>query len=355
MTSDNNYVKQEDWMLYINSLLSSVTVENPLEHFNSMYKSINPHCIEFARDEARKLVKNEHKKNGKQCNVYMSIGGDSINESLIQGIIAGLLWLPNYIKDAAETFKLDRTSIDTTLNVLNSINLPKTFDAYDQKLDNGETVKIQPSNCRHYATFIASIVRWLTTGVTSFQNTGEPRVNIEMVRYLASTAMNSFPSIPYCSYFIGTCKTTDMSELAVRLAKEINWTNYMTKEAYQINQPRFVVQTADAALVGVSGHPLSNYYLGQLDPSTNKAEWFGVYVQNEQFQQLCTENGFSIDEVRKYSMGTSKNNHVRRVEKNDKLAMFIENNKLLKIGFDELHKYDLSNDIKPEDVEGYNV
>lgn len=355
MSTDNNYVNQEDWMMYISSLLSSVTTENPLDHFNSMYKSINPHCIEFARDKARELVKAEHKKKGKMCNVYMSIGGDSINESLIQGIIAGLLWLPNYIKDAAETFKLDRSSIDTTLNVLNTINLPKVFDAYDHKLDNGETVKIQPSNCRHYATFIASIIRWLTTGVTAFQNTGEPRVNIEMVRYLASTAMNSFPSVPYCSYFIGTCKTEDMSELAVELSRKINWTDFMTKEAYQINQPRFVVQTADAALVGVSGHPLSNYYLGQLDPATNKAEWFGVYAQNEQFQQLCTENGFEIEKVRTYSMGVTKAQHDRRVKNNDPLALFIEKNKLLKVGFEELHKYDICNEISPEDIEGYGV
>lgn len=339
-------VYKDDLSIYLQHLLSTVTPENPLDYFNDMYKSVNPHCVTVAKEEGKKVLQSETSKKGdKLCNVYLTLGGDSINKFLMEGIIAALLWLPNYIQDVADVYKLSREEVDTTLKILNAINLPKVFDAQIEQDEEGD-IK-QPSNCRHYASFLIAIIRWLTTGVTAFKQTGEEtKTNMEMVRYLSATALNSFPSIPYCAYFIGQTKTNDMSKLAEKLAKSVNFQEFMTKDSYQINSPKFVVQTQDAPLVGISGHPLGELYVGMLDDTTKKTEWLGVFVKSEQFEQLCTENGLSVNEVHEYVMGISKQQHQKilqdRRNSKHKIAEFIEKqgNDLIKTGFELFHKND---------------
>ena len=344
---------KDDLSIYLQGLLSSITTENPLDYFNDMYKSINPHYITVAKEEAKKVLKSEAKKGDKQVNVYLTLGGDSINKFLMEGIIAALLWLPYYIEDVADVFKLSREDIETTKKVLSSIALPKVFDAID--IDNSNE-KQTSSNCRHYASFLITIIRWLTTGITSFKQTGdEGRTNLELVRYLTATALNTFPAIPYCAYFLGQTKTTDMAKLAEKLAKSVDFREFMTSESYQINSPKFVVQTPDAPLVGISGHPLGELYVGMLDDTTKKTEWFGVFVKSEQFEQLCTENGLTVNEVHEYIMGISKEQHkqILRDSKNEryKIANFIEKqgNELIKTGFDLFHRNDGKYFVKDED------
>lgn len=339
---------KDDLAQHLSLLLSTVTTENPLEYFNDMYKSVNPQCINIARTEAKKILDKQStkaSKDDKPVNVYFTLGGDSINKFLMEGIIATLLWLPYYIQDVEEVFKLPHEDVITTLKVLNSIMLPKVMDAKDiENTNNKETA----SNCRHYASFLIAIIRWLTTGVTMFHNTGEGRTNMELVRYLAATALNTFPSVPYCAYFLGQTQTPDMAKLTETLSKEIYplLQELMTKEAYQINSPKIVVQTQTAPLVGISGHPLGELFVGMLDDTTKKTEWFGVFVKSEQFEQLCTEHGMSINEVHEYVMGISKAQHQKILQdkKHDKhhIAEFIEQqgNELIKTGFDLFHKND---------------
>lgn len=347
---------KNDLSLYLQHLLSTVTPEQPLEYFNDMYKSINPHCITVAKEEGKKILKNESKRGDKNVNVYLTLGGDSINKYLMEGIIAALLWLPEYIKDTTEIYKLSREEVDTTLKVLNAINLPKVFDAQVEQDNESETVS-QPSNCRHYASFLIAIIRWLTSGITMFKQTGDPKTNMEMVRYLSATALNTFPSIPYCAYFIGQTKTNDMAKLAEKLAKSVDFNEFMTKEAYQINSPKFVVQTQEAPLVGISGHPLGELYVGMLDDTTKKTEWLGVFVKSEQFNQLCMEHGLSVNEVHEYVMGLSKTQHEKILQDKKhakyKIAEFIEKqgNELIKTGFELFHKNDSKYFVKDEDFE----
>ena len=341
MSEINNNMndKKDELNLHLQYLLSTVTNENPLEYYNDMYKSINPNLITIAKEEGKKLLQSEKKNGDKLCNVYFTLGGDSINRYLMDGIIATLLWLPLYIRDVADAFKLSREEVDTTLKVLNAISLPKISDATDE-------TTAKTSSCRHYASFLIAIIRWLTTGVTMFKQTGEPRTNMEMVRFLTSTALNTFPAVPYCCYFIGQTKTNDMSKLAERFAKEIDLHEYMSTESFQINAPKFIVQTKDAPLVGISGHPLGELYVGMMDETTRKTEWFGVFVKNEQFEHMCTENGLSVNEVREYVMGVSKSQHEEILsDKNNKrynIASFIEKqgNELIKTGFELFHKND---------------
>ena len=339
---------KNDVMDNINLLLSTVSSENPLDYFNDMYKSVNPHCIRIAKEEAKRLLEKQSSKSSpddKEVNVYFTLGGDSINRFLMEGIIAALLWLPYYIQDVEEVFKLSHEDVLTTLKVLNSIMLPKVMDAKDVA-EGGH--KETSSNCRHYASFLIAIIRWLTTGVTMFHNTGEGRTNMELVRYLAATATNSFPAVPYCAYFLGQTKTPDMAKLTETLAKQIYPTlqDLMTKDAYQINSPKIVVQTKDAPLVGISGHPLGELFVGMLDETTKKTEWLGVFVKSEQFEQLCTEHGISVNDVHEYVMSVSKERHKKILQdkKHEKhfIAEFIEKqgNELIKSGFELFHRND---------------
>lgn len=335
MSTENH---QHDLHNYLNSLINSVSRENPLDYFNSMYKSINPMAIDLARSAAEKVLQNSNKKSGsKVANVFLNIGSDSINDSFLQGVIAALLWMPSYIRDIMEPLKLSREEVDTCLKVMKQCNLPTVFDAYDTEID-GKTTKVESSTCRHFALFLTSITQWCYGGVSQFKNTGEPRSNIEMVRYLTSTALNSFPSIPFCSYFLGQCRTNDYAQLAEQLTKNFNWTDYMSKEAYSINQPRFQVCSEHSPLVGCCNHPLAMLLVGET--TNNKTTWLSVFCEGEEFSRLCLENSLTMNEVKEYVLKTSKAEHQAKLAKEDKIAMFVDKNKIIAQGFQLLHRFE---------------
>lgn len=336
---------EQDLSTLINSMLSTVPLENPLNYLDSMYNTINPGMIEEAMKDAKKVLQKEHKKNhtnSKNCNVFLALGGDGINQMFFNGVIATLLWLPYYLNDVVEAFKLDRTDVEITKKVLNQIKLPKVFDAYDIKNSNGEKIKVEPSNCRHYAGFLIAITKWITTGITSCSVSGEMKSNMELVRLLSNMAINSFPSIPWCSYFIGSTKTTDAMALSEHLTNSFDFTKYMSGESYSINQPRFIVATNDAPLVGIAGHPLSKCIVGQTND--NKTEWIGAYVNNDEFERLCVDAGVKKNDVQYYVLGVNKEQH-EHIKKDDKspyykIANFVESNHFLKAGFVQMHKFD---------------
>ena len=326
------------------SMISSVSSENPLEFTENMYSSINPAMISEVLNKSKEIVKKENIKNGNNCDCFLCLGGDNINEMFFQGVIAGLLWLPHYLDDVVEIFKLSRSDVDICKSVLDKIKLPKMFDAYDIKNNEGITTKIHPSSCRHYASFLSAIIKWATTPSTDFQQKGEPRSNLEIIRHLTSTALKSFPSIPFCSYYLGSCKTKNGMEFSEKLSKSIDFSEYMSEISIKINQPRFIISMNSAPLVGVSGHPLSNLLVGQYSPSTNTAEWFGLYAQNSEFERLCTENGFTKEQIINYTLGSTKNKHQQILTEPTSqyysIAQFVEKNQLLKYGFDKYHQFD---------------
>lgn len=329
---------------YLTSLLSGISKENPLEFAHTMYDSISPAMVSKALSASKEAVKKNNSKDGNPCDVFLCLGGDNLNEMFFQGVITGLLWLPHYLDDVVETYKLSRTDVDTCKSVLDKIKLPKMFDAYEIKDSEEITVKVQPSSCRHYASFLTAITKWCTTPAADFQQKGEPRSNLEIVRYLAATAMQSFPSIPFCAYHIGHCKAKDGMVLSEKLTKSIKFSDYMSNVAIQLNQPRFVVSMNNAPLVGVSGHPLSNMLVGAYSPESDKSEWFGLYAQNSEFERVCTENGFTTEQVINYTLGASKSRHDKiltdTTSQYHSLAKFVEKHELLKYGFDKYHKYD---------------
>ena len=57
-------MQQHELHNYLNTLIGTISTENPLEYFNSMYKSINPMAIDIALDSAEKVLENQNTKHG---------------------------------------------------------------------------------------------------------------------------------------------------------------------------------------------------------------------------------------------------------------------------------------------------
>ena len=329
--------------------LMTVPNEDPIEYFNCMYKTISPILIQDAVTIARKELPKENKKNGKPVNVYLTLGSDGNTRSLYTGAIGALLWLFDYIDIAGNAFNISKSDLETTKRVLRAIKLPQAFDA---KFNEKENKLEESSSCRHYASFLASLVAWFTNGTTLVQCKKKLRSNMELTRFLTGMALNSFPSIPFTAYYIGSIKTNDMMDLAEHMSKIIDFSKYMTPESISLNQPKFVVQTDNAPLVGISGHPLANTIFGQ--ENNGNVEWFGLFQDSEEFSKLCQKSGVTVKDVKKYMYQTSEKEHQRNLERGDRLAQFIQNQHFTKELFELRHKaYGLDND--EEEDHNYNI
>lgn len=312
--------------------IQTVPNEDPIQYFNSMYRSISPILVQDAVNVARQELGKENKKNGKPVNVYLTLGSDGNTRSLYTGIIGTLLWLTDYLDIAGPKFDVSASDIETTKRVLRAIKLPQAFDA---KFDEHTNTFVESSSCRHYASFLASIVAWFTYGTSLVKCRDHLRSNLELTRFLTGLALNSFPSIPFTAYYIGSIKTNDMMDLAERMSKIVDFSRYMTSESIMLNQPKFVVQTSNAPLVGISGHPLANTVLGQ--ENNGNVEWFGLFQDTDEFAKICQKAGVTANDVRKYMYQTSESEHFRNLERGDRLAQFINGQHFTKEMF-KLHQ-----------------
>ena len=334
----------------LSAAIHSVPNEDPIQYFNSMYKTISPIMIQEAVRVAKKELQKENKKNGKPVNVYLTLGSDSLTRSLYTGAIGSMLWLNDYLSVAGEKFGVSQADIETTKKVLRAVKLPQAFDAkFNEKTGELE----QSSSCRHYSAFLASFVAWMTNGTSLVQCRNKLRTNLELTRYLTGLALNSFPSIPFTAYYIGSIRSLDMMDLAEKMSKIVDFTKYMTPESIVLNQPKFVVQNESAPLVGISGHPLANTVLGQ--ESNGNVEWFGLFQESEEFSKICQKAGLTPKDVKKYMYQTTEKEHRRNLEKGDKIAQFIQQQNFTK----ELYEMRLKNyGLEDEEEDGeakYNV
>lgn len=313
--------------------LHEVPNEDPVKYFSFMYKTIHPGMVSLAVKDAKRALVREGKKTGKSVNVYLTLGGDGMTESLYTGAIAALLWLQEYIDIAKTSFGCTTEEVEITKKVLHKIGLPHSTDTtIDLK-----TGDIKPtSSCRHYASFLGSLVQWLTSGVTAFKVYGKMKSNMELSRYLSALALNSFPSIPFTAYYLGTIKTSDPMELSAKMSRVIDFTKFMTPESIELNQPKFIVQTENTPLVGISGHPLANIIYGQ--ETNGNVEWFGLFQDSEEFSKLCVNNGVSASDVKKYMYQTSWKEHQKNITEGNKLALFIQSQNIMKDVFEMRNK-----------------
>ena len=331
--------------------IQSVPNEDPIQYFNSMYKTISPVMIQEAVRVAKKELQKENKKNGKPVNVYLTLGSDSLTRSLYTGAIGSMLWLPDYISVAGEKFGVSQSEIETCKKVLRAVKLPQAFDA---KFNEQTNQLEESSSCRHYSAFLASFVAWLTNGTSLVQCRNKLRTNLELARYLTGLALNSFPSIPFTAYYIGSIRSLDMMELAEKMGKIVDFTKYMTPESIVLNQPKFVVQNEIAPLVGISGHPLANTVLGQ--ESNGNVEWFGLFQESEEFSKICQKAGLTPKDVKKYMYQTTEKEHRRNLEKGDKVAQFIQQQNFTKELFEmRLKNYGLDDEEEETEETKYGI
>lgn len=329
--------------------LHEIPNENPNDYLKYMYSTIHPGMIQLAVRDSKKFLLKENKKNGKPVNVYLTLGSDGMSESLYTGALASLLWLQEYIDIAKTSFNCSAQEIEITKKVLRTIGLPHPSDA---KVDAANV--IQPvSSCRHYASFLGSFVQWLTSGVTSFRVQGAMKTNMELSRFLTQTALNSFPSIPFTAYYIGSIKTDDIMELTEKISRIIDFSKFMTDESIELNQPKFVVQTGDAPLIGITGHPLANMVYGQ--ESNGNVEWFGLFQESEEFNKICVKNGISAKDVKKYIYQTNWTEHQKKLAEGNKIATFVQNQNIIKEVFELRQKEYNVNNVETLDDENYEL
>ena len=330
--------------------LHEITTEVPNDYLKYMYSTIHPGMIQLAVRDSKQLLARENKKSGgKQVNVYLTLGNDGMTQSLYTGAIAALLWLEDYIDIAKTSFGCTQDEVNTAKKVLHKIGLPHPSDA---RLDENGNI-IAASTCQHYASFLGSLVQWLTTGVSSFKVKGKMKSNMELARFLSSIVLNNFPSLPFTAYYIGTIKTDDMMQLTENLSRVIDFTKFMTPESIDLNQPKFVVQTANAPLVGISGHPLAQMIYGQ--ENNGQVEWFGLFQESEEFNKICIKAGVSAKDVKKYIYQTSWAEHQKKISEGNKLALFVQSQNIIKDVFEIRHK-EYNNEVEEEDFdEKYEV
>jgi hypothetical protein len=326
----------------LNAMVLNSSTENPVDYFDRIYESINPIMMLNALQEAKDLINNENAVNSKlkkpkeNAEVFITLGGESMTQNLYTGIIAALLWLPKYLRDAASKYDIDEHSLDICLSVLNKCALPKIHDIKEEVIK-GEKVEIKPSNVRHYTAFLAAIVSWLNDGVNMFKVNGIMKTNLELVRYLSAAAIGSFPAVPFGCYHVGTCKTTDITKLTENLGKSFDWLKYMTDESYIINEPKFVVTTDNAPVVSIVGHPLTETFAVKTEDGISK--WLGIFVETEEFNKMCAQAGFTTDQLKKYIITTSPAEHETRLKQHDPIAVFINKQKMTNEIFKLRHKF----------------
>lgn len=326
-----------------NAYVSRVSTENPLLYVNEMYKSIHPGAIRAAVEEARSLVEAESKavskkrsKETETAEVYLTLGGESMTESFYTGVVATLLWLPRYVKDCASRCGVSDTDARTCVEVLKKCQLPQVHDVHETVIE-GNKVSVEPANVRFYSAFLSAIVSWCNNGITDFKVRGNMKTNYELSRYLASSALNSFPSVPFGCYHIGSCQTEDIFKFSEKIGSSFDFTKYMTDLCYQLNSPKFVVTTPNAPIVSIVGHPLTETFVAEM--KDGNAKWLGLFIETDEFARLAAQNGLTINQIKTYIIGHTTKQHAEELTKKNPVAVFIEKNKITRECFELRHKH----------------
>lgn len=338
----------------LGAYLGKIYPINPVEYFDKIYASINPGMMIEAIQEAKTIVEaenNKKAKKGEQANVFVTLGGENLTQNFYTGVISTLIWLPNYIKEVSEKLQLSSHETDICLKMLKECKLPQIHDVYNTTVNN-VNVTVNPSNTRHYAAFLSSIISWMNSGVTDFQVKGSMKTNGELCKYLSALAVDSFPSVPFASYYIGSCKTNDIFALSEKIGKSFDWTKYMTTDCYMLNEPKFVVTTDNAPIVSIAGHPLTDTFIAEI--KDGDAKWVGLFIETEEFAALCAKEGLSTTMIKKYIINNTLQQHKDNLEKKDEIALFLEKNKIVKQCFDLRQKFSCLENQNNED-EAYDV
>lgn len=326
-----------------NAYVARASTENPLVYVNEMYKSIHPGAIRAAVEEAKTLVEAEsnatakkHIKNAEQAEVYLTLGGESLTENFYTGVVATLLWIPKYIKECASRCGVSATDAEKCIEVMKKCQLPQVHDVKEEVIE-GNKVSVEPANVRFYSAFLSAIISWCNNGVSDFKIQGNMKTNYELSRYLAASALNSFPSVPFGCYHVGSCQTDDIFKFSEKIGSSFDFTKYMTDLCYQINSPKFVVTTPNAPIVSIVGHPLAETFVAEI--KDGNAKWLGLFIESDEFARVAAQNGLTVNQIKTYIIGHSKKQHAEELAKKNPVAVFIDKNKITKECFELRHKF----------------
>lgn len=326
-----------------NAYVARASTENPLLYVNEMYKTIHPGAIRAAVDEARSLIEAESKamtkkrsKEFEQAEVYLTLGGESMTESFYTGVIATLLWLPKYVKESASRCGVNTNDANVCVEVLKKCQLPQVHDVHETVIE-GNKVSVEPANVRFYSAFLSAIVSWCNNGVSDFAIKGNMKTNYELARYLSASALNSFPSVPFGCYHIGSCQTEDIFKFSEKIGSSFDFTKYMSDLCYQLNSPKFVVTTPNAPIVSIVGHPLTETFVAEM--KDGNAKWLGLFIESDEFARIAAQNGLTINQIKTYIIGHTTKQHSEELAKKNPVAMFIDKNKITKECFELRHKF----------------
>lgn len=306
----------------LRKLLNDITTDGGLRYLETMYDSLNPALIRHIVEEGKDTLKSINTKRGsKDADVYFTLGGDGWMKSLFIGFIAGILWTEDYIVNIGASRGVSAKELETYRKVLRKMSLPTIATTHSEEL--------AKYGARTYAQMLANFVTWLSRASMANAVTSKvTRSNKEVVECLVSTALDSFPAIPFTAYHIGSVKCDEKSikTIAEELSTKNQWQEYLSDQFISINSPKFVVVSSGAPLIGIVGHPLC-----VLDYGVNDGQyttWMSNFSTSAEFDSICTKHGQSPANVREYVEHTSSKQFEEDVEKKHPIATLLHNQKI---------------------------
>ena len=304
------------------SLLQRIPMDDGLRYCQSMYDSLNPALISYITGKSREQIKSMSIKRGtKEADIYFTIGGDSWSKSLFVGFISAILWIEDYILSMGETYKVSTNERKIFSDVLRKMHLPTIMQSANPK-----NAKYGAST---YAQILANFVVWLSrASIANKANDKITRSNREVVECLTSTALDSFPAIPFTAYHLGTVKADESSirSIAESLSADKGWRDYLSEQFIAINEPKFVVTASTAPIVGIIGHPLCSLQYGANDNGT--IQWITSFANSPEFERLCTQKGIAPNSVREYVERTSAEKYKQDIESGVMIAKMLDQQKI---------------------------
>lgn len=319
----------------INTLIKEMPSEDPLKYLGNMYDSVNPAFINFAVSKAKeKAAELNNKKGTKECQIFFEMGQENISRAKISSFFSGLLFIEDYVRSKGPTLGITPTEIKTFTDVMRRVGLPTLTDAYTQ---DGPVY-----STKTYDAVLSAWLLWMSrASIVNRQGSEATRSNREVCDVLTSSALASYPGVPFTAYHIANIKTNeDIPTIAEKLYKGTKFDKFISDEFAAINEPKFVALTANAPVAAIAVHPLVFNATGLVDANSNTVEWFSGFTQNAEFTKLCMKNNLTPKQVAVYMLSTSLEHHQRNIEAKHPVATFINEQGITRAVYEQLRKSD---------------
>lgn len=323
--------------LVLNDIIAQIPNEDPLKYADIMYESINPALISWITMNARDFIRDNKalndKKGTKEANIYFTMGVPAANKSLFLGFIASFLWLSEYVQAKGRDFHVTEQEEKTFNAVMRKMGIPCLRDIFFP-----DPTQVRNYSTKNYAACLSNFAVWLArSSLANKESALHTRSNKEVCELLTTSALGTWPAVPFTAYYLGTVKTTkSIPDLAEICSKNVQFKKYLSDDFMKINNPTFLVTTSNAPVVDMVGHPLSVLTYGLSDPLSKGVEWFAGFSETEEFDKLCMKYGITPKDVKKYMITTGEETYNNDLERGHPIAKFIDGQNLTKALFNNL-------------------